>query len=53
MDEYVDQVGDLSKKDFKHKDIGDIKDTVLKELGIHTDKITQITEDRKVGWKGT
>ncbi len=47
MEDYVDQIGDLSAKDFKKKDAEDIRDTVLKELGVHTENITQIAEEQK------
>ena len=45
MEGYVDQIGDLDKEDFEKKGI---KDAVLKELGVHTQNISQLTEQRKV-----
>jgi len=45
MDGYVEKLGDIGKDDFERKDL---KDTVLKELGVHTENISQLTEQRKV-----
>ena len=48
MDGYVEKLGDIGKGDLERKDL---KDTVLKELGVHTENISQLTEQRKVGVK--
>ena len=45
MDGYVEKLGDIGKGDLERKDL---KDTVLKELGVHTENISQLTEQRKV-----
>ena len=45
MDGYVEKLGDIGKNDLERKDL---KDTVLKELGVHTENISQLTEQRKV-----
>ena len=47
MDGYVEKLGDIGKDDLERRDL---KDTVLKELGVHTENISQLTEQRKVRW---
>ena len=47
MDGYVEKLGDIGKDDLDGRDL---KDTVLKELGVHTENISQLTEQRKVRW---
>ena len=47
MEDYVDKIGGLKPKHFKHKDAGDIKATVMKELGKQTTNITQMEEERR------
>ena len=47
MDGYVEKLGDIGKDDLERTDL---KDTVLKELGVHTENISQLTEQRKVRW---
>ena len=47
MDSYVDQIGDLKPKHFKKKDVGDIKDIALKELGAHTENLAAMDEERR------
>ena len=47
MDGYVDQLGDLKPKHFKKKDMDDIKDIALKELGTHTQNLTELDQERR------
>ena len=47
MEEYVEQIGDLKKKDFKKKDLEDIAGIALKELGTHTENLKRLDEERR------
>lgn len=50
MEEYVDKIGNLKPKHFKHKDLGDIKSFALQEIGTHTENLTSQHEEQKVSF---
>ena len=47
MESYVDKIGDFRLKDIKKKKFGDIKDEVLRELGVHTEKLSREDGERR------
>ena len=47
MEDYVDKLGGIKAKHFKHKDAEDIKDAVLGELNIHTKNLSELDEERR------
>ena len=48
MEDYVDKIGGLKPKHFKHKDIEDIASTVMKELNTHTENLSKLEEERRL-----
>lgn len=48
MEDYVDKIGGLKPKHFKHKDIEDIASTVMKELNTHTENLSKMEEERRL-----
>ena len=44
MEDYVDKLGSIKPKHFKHKDLSDIGKIAMKELGTHTENLSEQQE---------